>query len=55
MPRAPALPCLSMCPPALLSVGLQFRTSTYHALGARLKQLADQLCGGRIVFLLEGG
>ncbi|PRW56020.1 histone deacetylase 14 isoform X1 [Chlorella sorokiniana] len=35
--------------------GLQFRTSTYHALGACLKQLADQLCGGRIVFLLEGG
>ena len=35
--------------------GLQFRTSTYNALSASLKQLADQLCGGRIVFLLEGG
>ena len=39
------------CPPA----GLQFRTATYHALGGRLKALADELCGGRLVMLLEGG
>lgn len=38
-----------------LCAGLQFRTATYNALGARLKQLADQLCSGRIVFMLEGG
>ena len=35
--------------------GLQFQTSTYHALGGRLKELADELCGGRLVFFLEGG
>eukprot|EP00887_Chlorella_sp_A99_P002887 scaffold6.g2887.t1 len=34
--------------------GLQFRSATYHALGRQLKALADELCGGRIVFLLEG-
>lgn len=43
----PAL--LAACPPA----GLQFRSATYHALAARLKRLADELCGGRLVFLLE--
>ncbi|KAK9812966.1 hypothetical protein WJX72_006576 [[Myrmecia] bisecta] len=35
--------------------GLQFRTSTYHRLAAHVKRLADTLCGGRCVFLLEGG
>ncbi|KAL4457493.1 hypothetical protein ABPG75_012358 [Micractinium tetrahymenae] len=35
--------------------GLQFCSATYHALGARVKALADELCGGRLVFLLEGG
>jgi acetoin utilization deacetylase AcuC-like enzyme len=35
--------------------GLQLRTSSYHRLCGGLKALADRLCGGRIVFLLEGG
>ena len=35
--------------------GLQFSDSTYHALSAGLRSLAERLCGGRIVFLLEGG
>ena len=35
--------------------GLQYRSSTYHALSARLASLAEELCGGRLVFLLEGG
>jgi acetoin utilization deacetylase AcuC-like enzyme len=35
--------------------GLHYRTGTYHRLCARLKALADDLCGGKIVFLLEGG
>lgn len=35
--------------------GLNYRTGTYHRLCARLKELADELCGGRCVFLLEGG
>ena len=35
--------------------GLSFRTGTYWRLSARLKALADELCGGRCVFLLEGG
>ena len=61
----PTFPCL---PPTLITTlirsplplppspaGLQFRTATYHALGARLKALADELCGGRLVMLLEGG
>ena len=34
--------------------GLNYRTGTYHRLCARLKALADELCGGRCVFLLEG-
>ncbi|EFN52004.1 hypothetical protein CHLNCDRAFT_139540 [Chlorella variabilis] len=34
---------------------LQFRSSTYHKLAVRLRQLAAALCGGRLVFLLEGG
>ena len=35
--------------------GLQFRTTTFNLLGRALKALADELCGGRVVFLLEGG
>ena len=35
--------------------GLNFRTGTYHRLCTKLKEMADALCGGRIVFLLEGG
>jgi acetoin utilization deacetylase AcuC-like enzyme len=40
---------------SLLHAGLQLRSSTFHALAARCKALADELCGGRLVFLLEGG
>ena len=35
--------------------GLQLRSSSYHSLGARLAALASELCGGRLVMLLEGG
>lgn len=35
--------------------GLQMRTSTYHRLAQQLAGAAQQLCGGRVVFLLEGG
>ena len=35
--------------------GLHYRTGTYHRLCARLKALADATCGGKCVFLLEGG
>ena len=35
--------------------GLQVRSSTYHRLGQRLTSLSHELCGGRCVFLLEGG
>jgi acetoin utilization deacetylase AcuC-like enzyme len=35
--------------------GLQMRTATYHHLAAQLQALADRLCGGRLVLLLEGG
>eukprot|EP00271_Cylindrocystis_brebissonii_P012936 TRINITY_DN3244_c0_g1_i1.p1 TRINITY_DN3244_c0_g1~~TRINITY_DN3244_c0_g1_i1.p1 ORF type:complete len:524 (-),score=67.32 TRINITY_DN3244_c0_g1_i1:543-2114(-) len=35
--------------------GLQFTTGTYHRLTKDLHALARQLCGGRIVFFLEGG
>ena len=34
---------------------LQFRNSTYYAMAAALKDLARDACGGRLVFLLEGG
>lgn len=34
---------------------LQFRSSTYHALAQRVRDWAVELCGGRIVFVLEGG
>lgn len=54
LPRRQGL--LSVVPlPLAVPAGLQFRSSTYHALGARLKALADELCSGRLVFLLEGG
>ena len=35
--------------------GLRWRDSTYFWLTAQLAQLAQRLCQGRIVFLLEGG
>jgi acetoin utilization deacetylase AcuC-like enzyme len=35
--------------------GLQFTTRTYHKLAKDMRKLADELCGGRIVFFLEGG
>ncbi|KAL4451208.1 hypothetical protein ABPG77_009280 [Micractinium sp. CCAP 211/92] len=34
---------------------LQLRSSTYHSLACRLRELAGHLCGGRLLFLLEGG
>lgn len=35
--------------------GLQFTSSTYHNLAGRVRDWAAQLCGGRVVFVLEGG
>lgn len=35
--------------------GLQFTNRTYHKLAKDMRTLADELCGGRIVFFLEGG
>jgi acetoin utilization deacetylase AcuC-like enzyme len=37
--------------------GLQFRSGTYHALATKVKTMANEIesCGGRVVFLLEGG
>lgn len=35
--------------------GLQWTDATYAALARAMTQLAARLCGGRIVFLLEGG
>jgi acetoin utilization deacetylase AcuC-like enzyme len=34
---------------------LQYESRTYHALAAGLQRMARELCGGRVVFLLEGG
>ncbi|KAJ7515346.1 hypothetical protein O6H91_22G011200 [Diphasiastrum complanatum] len=34
---------------------LQFTTGTYYRLSYEIKQLAQDLCGGRCVFFLEGG
>ncbi|XWS33142.1 hypothetical protein CRYUN_Cryun22dG0053300 [Craigia yunnanensis] len=34
---------------------LQFTTGTYYMLASNIKQLAEDLCGGRCVFFLEGG
>ncbi|KAL3135763.1 hypothetical protein ABBQ32_007326 [Trebouxia sp. C0010 RCD-2024] len=34
---------------------LNFYSSTYHFLTKRVKQLANKLCGGRLVMLMEGG
>ena len=34
---------------------LNFRSRTYHYLSSRLKKLSEDLCEGKIVFLLEGG
>lgn len=44
----------ALCTPPSSS-GLQFRSATFHELGARAKALADELSGGRLVMLLEGG
>ncbi|KAK9828280.1 hypothetical protein WJX74_007101 [Apatococcus lobatus] len=33
----------------------QFQSSTYHFLTQQLKALADELCGGKLLLLLEGG
>ncbi|CAG9460767.1 unnamed protein product [Pedinophyceae sp. YPF-701] len=35
--------------------GLQFTHGTYHYLTKQIRALAERLCGGRVVFLLEGG
>lgn len=35
--------------------GLQLRTSSFHTLSSCLAGLARELCGGRLVMLLEGG
>ncbi|KAK3258643.1 hypothetical protein CYMTET_32321 [Cymbomonas tetramitiformis] len=35
--------------------GLQFQSRTYHRTCAALKEMANELCGGRCVFILEGG
>ncbi|XP_057833915.1 histone deacetylase 14, chloroplastic isoform X2 [Cryptomeria japonica] len=35
--------------------GFQFTTGTYYKLALFIKQLAQELCGGRCVFFLEGG
>ncbi len=37
----------------LTALGLS--TAGFHALSTTLVRLADQLCGGRILFVLEGG
>ena len=34
---------------------LQMRSSTYYEVAKQLRQLADELCAGRLLFLLEGG
>ncbi len=34
---------------------LQFQSGTFHWLTARMQQLAAELCGGRLLMLLEGG
>jgi acetoin utilization deacetylase AcuC-like enzyme len=34
---------------------LQFRSSTYYEIAKQLRELADELCNGRIAFFLEGG
>lgn len=34
---------------------LQFTTGTYYMLASYIQQLANDLCGGRCVFFLEGG
>ena len=35
--------------------GLQFRSTTFHELSKKAVSLAQSLCGGKLVFLLEGG
>ena len=52
---AAAQPALSGPVPVPAPCPLQYRSSTFHALAARLKALADKLCGGRLVFTLGEG
>jgi acetoin utilization deacetylase AcuC-like enzyme len=33
--------------------GLNYRTGTYHRLSARLKELADEMCGGAVPVQVE--
>lgn len=35
--------------------GMQFTTGTYYRLASDIKRLAQELCGGRCIFFLEGG
>lgn len=62
------LPARAICPLTVhdLSAGydahwqdpleqLQLQSATYHWLGAAVRQLAAELCGGRLLLLLEGG
>jgi acetoin utilization deacetylase AcuC-like enzyme len=35
--------------------GFQFESQTYHMLCGALTRLAQELCGGRCMFILEGG
>lgn len=35
--------------------GLSFEGATYHALTTALTALAHELCGGRVLYVLEGG
>lgn len=34
---------------------LQYRSSTYHCLAKKVTKLAEEVCQGRLLFLLEGG
>ena len=33
--------------------GMQLRTASYHGLAKRIRSMAERLCQGRVVFLLE--
>lgn len=48
-------PFTHTCSHACSRLPCRCRSSTYHKLASRLQGLAAQLCGGRLVFLLEGG
>lgn len=34
---------------------LQYSSATYHVLCSKIRKLAEELCQGRVMFLLEGG